>query len=176
MRHAFVPSRSSRSSVAALAAAAFAVFGFAHAQDKPAPPPAWHQGKPPTMDSSKLAPHAGKMTETARSEIPVEKISLPPGFSVQIWATGLPGGRAMARGDQGKIYVGTRIIGRVYEITDNGDRRSVRVVVDKLVQPAGVAFANGSLYVMAINRVLRFDGIEGNPNAQPVDLTDKFQL
>jgi glucose/arabinose dehydrogenase len=29
---------------------------------------------------------------------------------------------------------------------------------------------------MAINRVLRYDGIESNPNVQPVDLTDKFQL
>ena len=173
MRH---PSVRSRASLAILTAAAFGACGAAYAQDKPKPPPAWHQGKPPSMDASQLAPHAGKMTETSRGEVPVGKINLPPGFSVQIWATGLPGGRAMARGDQGKIYVGTRIIGRVYEVTDNGDRRSVRVVADKLTQPAGVAFANGSLYVMAINRVLRFDGIESNPNAQPVDLTDKFQL
>ena len=171
MRHTSVPTRTSLAILTALA------LGSAYAQDKkPAPPPAWHQGKPAAMSDSKLAPLPGKMTETLRSEIPVERINLPPGFSVQIWATGLPGGRAMARGDQGKIYVGTRIIGRVYEITDNGDRRSVRVVVDKLTQPAGVAFANGSLYVMAINRVLRYDGIEGNPNVQPVDLTDKFQL
>jgi glucose/arabinose dehydrogenase len=177
MRTAFAQvRRPARAALSALTVAALAAFASAYAQDKPAPPPAWHQGKPPAMDSSKLAPHAGKMTETPRSEIPVEKINLPPGFSVQIWANGLPGGRAMARGDQGKIYVGTRIIGRVYEITDNGDRRSVRVVIDKLVQPSGVAFANGSLYVMAINRVLRFDGIESNPNVQPVDLTDKFQL
>ena len=174
MRH---PSVRSRAPLAILTAAALSAAGAAYAQDKAKPPPpAWHQGKPPSMDASKLAPHAGKMTETSRSEVPVDKINLPPGFSVQIWATGLPGGRAMARGDQGKIYVGTRIIGRVYEITDNGDRRSVRVVADKLTQPAGVAFANGSLYVMAINRVLRFDGIEGNPNVQPVDMTDKFQL
>jgi glucose/arabinose dehydrogenase len=164
-----------RVSLAILGATALAAAATAYGQAKP-PPPAWHQGKPPAMSDSKLAPHAGKMTETSRSEVPVERINLPPGFSVQIWATGLPGGRAMARGDQGKIYVGTRIIGRVYEVTDNGDRRSVRVVADKLVQPAGVAFANGSLYVMAINRVLRYDGIESNPNAQPVDLTDKFQL
>jgi glucose/arabinose dehydrogenase len=128
------------------------------------------------MSDSKLAPLPGKMTETPRSEIPVDKINLPPGFTVEIWATGIPGGRAMARGDKGKIYVGTRAIGRVYEVTDDGDRRSTRVVVDKLTQPAGVAFANGSLYVMAINRVLRFDGIENNPNVQPVDLTSKFDL
>jgi glucose/arabinose dehydrogenase len=131
---------------------------------------------PASMADSRLAPHAGRMTETPRSEIPIDNLKLPPGFSVEIWATGIPGGRAMARGDKGKIYIGTRIIGRVYEITDEGDRRTSRVVVDKLTQPAGVAFANGSLYVMAINKVLRFDGIENNPNVQPVDLTDKFNL
>jgi glucose/arabinose dehydrogenase len=128
------------------------------------------------MANSPLKPHAGRMTETPRNEIPIDKINVPDGFAVEIWATGIPGGRAMARGDKGKIYVGTRIIGRVYEITDDGVRRTSRVVVDKLTQPAGVAFANGSLYVMAINRVLRFDGIEDNPNVQPVDLTDKFNL
>jgi glucose/arabinose dehydrogenase len=128
------------------------------------------------MADSKLAPHAGKMTETGRGEIPIDKLVLPPGFAVEIWATGIPGGRAMALGDRGKIYVGTRIIGRVYEVTDEGTRRTSRVVVDKLTQPAGVAFANGSLYVMAIDKVLRFDGIETNPNVQPVDLTAKFNL
>jgi glucose/arabinose dehydrogenase len=139
--------------------------------------PAWHQGKPPAMAESKLAPHPGKMTETPAGEIPVNKLKAPKGFKVELWASGFPGGRAMALSDSGKkVYLGTRAIGRVYEVTDEGDKRSVRVVVDKLTQPAGVAFHKGSLYVMAINKVLRFDGIEGNPGAQPVDLTDKFDL
>jgi glucose/arabinose dehydrogenase len=156
---------------------ALASFGVAFAQTKPpAPPPIWKQGQPASMADSKLAPLAGRMTETPRSEIPISNLNLPEGFTVEIWAHGLPGGRAMALGDQGKIYVGTRAIGRVYEVTDNGDRRSVRVVVDKLTQPAGVAFANGSLFVMAIDKVLRFDGIEGNPNVAPVDMTAKFNL
>jgi glucose/arabinose dehydrogenase len=83
----------------------------------------------------------------------------------------------MALSDSGKkVYSGTRGIGRVYEVTDEGGKRSVRVVADKLTQPAGVAFNKGSLYVMAIDKVLRFDGIEGSPGVQPVDLTDKFDL
>jgi glucose/arabinose dehydrogenase len=153
-----------------------AVFGPALAQDKPAPPPAWQQGRGPAMADSKLAPHAGKNTETPASEIPINKLKLPKGFKAEVWATGFPGGRAMARGDKGKIYVGTRGIGRVYEISDAGDMRTVRVVVDKLTQPAGVAFQNGSLYVMAIDKVLRYDGIEDNPDVQPVDLTAAFNL
>ena len=142
----------------------------------PAPAPAWKQGMGPDMATSKLAPMPGKMTVTPASEIPIDKLKLPPGFKIEVWATGMPGARAMARGDDGKIYIGTRAIGRVYELTDNGKERTSRVVVDKLVQPAGVAFNNGSLYVMAINKVLRYDGIEKNPSVTPVDLTAKFNL
>ena len=65
-------------------------------------------------------------TVTPPSEIPLDKIALPKGFKVELWAHGLPGGRQMARGDKGKIYVGTRAAGRVYEITDDGDHRTVR--------------------------------------------------
>jgi len=141
-----------------------------------APPPAWQQGRTPDQARSTLAPHAGKMTATPASEIPLAGFKLPPGFKAEVWATGMPGARAMARGEGGKIYIGTRAIGRVYEVTDSGGQRTSRVVVDKLVQPSGVAFKDGSLYVMAIDKVLRFDGIERNPGVQPVDMTAAFKL
>jgi glucose/arabinose dehydrogenase len=166
-------------SVFALASAGVFVFSMqtAQSQNKPAPPPAWHQGKPPAMAESKLAPIAGKMTETAASDIPLDKLKLPKGFKAEIWATGLPGGRAMAMSDSGKkVWVGTRALGRVYEITDDGGKRTVRVLAEKLTQPAGVAFHKGALYVFAIDKVLRYDNIESNPNAQPVDLTKAFNL
>src|SRR5260221_14051775 len=86
------------------------------AQDKPAPPPAWHQGKTPAHADSKLAPVPGKMTETPASEIPIAKLKLPKGFKAEIWATGLVGARAMTMNDdQTKMWVGTRAMGRVYE-------------------------------------------------------------
>jgi glucose/arabinose dehydrogenase len=161
----------------AVAASLALAFTAAQAQDKPKPPPAWHQGKPPAMKDSKLAPLPGRMTETPASEIPLDKLKLPPGFKARIWASGLPGGRAMAISDSGKkVWVGTRLIGRVYEITDYDDRRNVRVLVDKLTQPAGVAFSKGSLYVFAIDKVLRYDGIETNQAATPVDMTAAFKL
>jgi glucose/arabinose dehydrogenase len=142
----------------------------------PAPAPAWAQGRTPEQATSRLAPVAGKMTATAAADIPLASFKLPPGFKAEVWATGMPGARAMARAENGKIYIGTRGIGRVYEVTDNGSARTSRVVVDKLVQPAGVAYANGALYVMAIDKVLRFDGIATNPAATPVDMTAAFKL
>ena len=149
----------------------------APAAAKPAaPPPAWQQGRSAALANSTLAPVAGRMTATPPSEIAIDKLKVPPGFNIELWAHGMPGARAMVRGDQGKIYIGTRGIGRVYEVTDNGKERTSRVVVDKLNQPAGVEFRKGSLYVMAIDKMLRFDGIESNPNAQPVDMTAAFNL
>jgi glucose/arabinose dehydrogenase len=139
--------------------------------------PAWHQGKPPAQAESKLAPHAGKMTETPAGEIHVDKLKLPAGFKAELWASGMPGGRAMAISEDGKkVYLGTRVIGRVYEVSDDGSKRSVRVVVDKLTQPAGVALKDGNLYVFAIDKVLRFDGITKSGDVKPVDMTAKFDL
>ena len=147
------------------------------AQDKPKPPPAWHQGKPPAQAESKLAPHPGKMTETPASEIPIGNLKLPKGFKAEIWATGMPGGRAMAVSEDGKkVWVGTRAIGRVYEVADDGGKRTVRVVADKLTQPAGVAYKDGALWVFAIDKVLKFDGIAKDANAKSEDLTAKFDL
>ena len=139
------------------------------------PPPAWQQGRTTDQAASPLAPVAGKLTATPVSELPIDKLKLPAGFKAEVWSHGTPGVRAMARSESGKVYVGTRGLGRVYEITDNGKERTSRIVVDKLNQPA-VAFHKGALYVMAIDKVLRFDGIEQNPNVAPVDLTAKFNL
>jgi glucose/arabinose dehydrogenase len=139
-------------------------------------PPAWQQGRGAEQANSTLAPVPGKMTATAAADIPLTNFKLPPGFKAEVWATGVVGGRSMVRGDSGKIYMGTRAIGRVYEISDSGTARTSRVVVDKLTQPSGVALRNGSLYVFAIDKVLRFDGIEANPGVQPVDMTTVFKL
>jgi len=161
-------------SVTALAiTAAFAVSAWA--QDKPAVAPG-DTGKGPKYADSPLKPHPPKLTETPASEIPIDRLKLPKGFKAEVWASGMPGARMMTRGDKGKVYVGTRIIGRVYEVSDDGAKRSHRVVAEKLTQPNGVAFANGSLYVIAINKVYRYDGIEDNADARPVELTDKFNL
>ena len=73
-----------------------------------ASPPIWQQGRSADQASSTLAPLAGRMTATPASEIPISNFKLPRGFKAEIWADGMPGARAMTRGDNGKIYIGTR--------------------------------------------------------------------
>src|SRR5687767_5858980 len=162
-----------------LAIAGFAAAGLAMAVEAPKPPPQppVEQGtRAPEFEGSKLAPHPAKMTVTAPGEIPLDKLKVPPGFRVELWAHGMPGVRMMTRGDKGTIYAGTRVIGRVYEIRDNGKERTHRVLAQGLIQPNGVAFRNGALYVAAIDKVFRYDGVESNPDAKPVDLSAAFKL
>jgi len=137
---------------------------------------AWKQGMTPEQATSTLAPLAGKLTVTPAADIPVGKFKVPAGFKVELWATGIPGGREIAEGDGGKFYVGTRGIGRVYEVTDKGGERTSRVLIDKLSQPSGVAYKDGTLFVASTDKVLRFDGISTKPDAAPVDVTAAFQL
>lgn len=160
------------------AAAIPAAAAAAPATGAPAAPPApaWAQGRGPAYANSTLAPLAGRNTATPPSEIRLDRLKLPPGFRVELWAHGIPGARAMVAGDGGRLYVGTRGIGRVYEVTEAGGQRTSRVVASGLNQPAGVEYRNGALYVMAIDKVLRYDGIAQNPAVQPVDLTAAFQL
>jgi glucose/arabinose dehydrogenase len=147
----------------------------AAAPKKDEPPPIWKQGMPDSMKTSALAPHAGKMTETPVGELPVAKLKVPQGFKIEVWAHGMPGARMMARNEDGsKVWVGTRTIGRVYEVSASGDKRENKVLAEKLTQPNGVAYKDGALYVMAIDKVLKYDA--KNTAAQPQDLTAKFNL
>ena len=50
---------------------------------------------------------------------------------------------------------------------DKGGKRTRKIIAEKLVQPNGVLFHNGSLYVAAINKVLRYDNIEANLEEDP---------
>jgi glucose/arabinose dehydrogenase len=105
-------------------------------------------------------------------------ITLPPGFSIDIYADDVENARSLALGDNGTLFVGTRSAGKVYAVLDrNHDARADQVITIArgLDMPNGVAFRKGSLYVAEVNRVLRYDRIESrlkNP-PKPVTVTDR---
>jgi glucose/arabinose dehydrogenase len=95
--------------------------------------------------------------------LPLEKIKLPPGFRLDVFAYDLDGARSLALGAQGTVFVGTRGEGKVYAVRDgDGDGRAddVFTLASGLNSPNGVAFRDGSLYVAEVSRVLRFDDVE----------------
>ncbi|MFL6798889.1 MAG: PQQ-dependent sugar dehydrogenase [Xanthobacteraceae bacterium] len=125
-----------------------------------------------------LKPHATPPTGTPVDKLPLNRLKLPAGFKAEVWSSGHAAARTMAMGAKGTLFMGTRLIGRVYAITENNGKREVKTLLSGLTQPNGLAFKDGALYVLAINRVLRFDNIEDkldNPG-EPVELTDKFGL
>lgn len=110
-----------------------------------------------------------------QDQLPLEKIKLPAGFSIELWAS-VPNVRALALGKNGTVFAGSAAEGKVYAITDTGATRQVRPIANGLSTPIGVAFHNGALYVSAINRILRFDDIENKLDqaGKPVVVTEKF--
>jgi len=104
------------------------------------------------------------LTTLADAEINLNKIHLPPGFKIEIYASKISGARSMAWGPNGILFVGTRDAGNVYAITPNKD---VIKIAGKLNMPNGVAFRDGDLYVAEVNRLLRFKDIEKNLKRAP---------
>src|SRR3989338_4317354 len=112
-------------------------------------------------------------------ELPIDLIKLPPGFKIEIFANRVPNARSMALSPTGTLFVGTRTAGNVYALRDEDhDNRAEKgyVLVKGWNMPNGVAFKDGALYVAEVNRVLRFDDIEKDPDhlPQPVVVNDSF--
>ena len=87
----------------------------------------------------------------------VADIRLPEGFSISVYASGLPQARSLALGANGTLFVGSSG-DKVYAVPAGGGKP--RVIASRLEAPHGVAFKDGALYVAAIGRILRYDGIE----------------
>jgi glucose/arabinose dehydrogenase len=109
----------------------------------------------------------------------LDAITLPPNFTINIYAADVENARSLALGDSGTLFVGTRSAGRVYAVLDrNHDARGDEVITiaEGLNMPNGVAFRDGSLYVAEVNRVLRYDSIESRLKnfPKPVIVRDSF--
>ena len=93
----------------------------------------------------------------------LDRLDLPAGFDIDVYADGLGDPRALAVGDEGTVFAGTLEAGEVIALPDrdrDGRADTVLVIARGLFMPHGVAFHNGALYVAELRRVIRFDGIE----------------
>jgi len=106
----------------------------------------------------------------------LDRLQLPGGFDVSIYARGMEEARSITMSDNGVLYVGTRggegdaNIGKVYAIPDaNGDGigDEVITVIDDLYIPNGVAWHGGDLYVAEIGRVLVYRDADANLHNMP---------
>lgn len=122
---------------------------------------------------------AGFALAQAPSRPPVDTITLPPGFHLDVFASGVTAARELALGTKGTVFVGSMRPPNVWALVDTkGDHKADRVITigSGLGTPSGVAFHDGALYVADVNRVLRYDHIEDhldNP-PKPVVVTGQF--
>jgi glucose/arabinose dehydrogenase len=104
------------------------------------------------------------------ASLPLEKIVLPPGFSIAIYADDVPNARSMTLSPRGVLFVGTRSRGDLYAVLDEDhDDRADRIVTIArgLDMPNGVGFRDGALYVAENSRVVRYDDIEKHLESPP---------
>lgn len=117
----------------------------------------------------------------AFAAMPASQLRVPAGFVVELLTDQVPSARAMALGryadGKGVLYVGSTGAGKAYAVEiEQGRARRVHTVASGLLVPAGVAYRDGALYVSAISRIVRLDGIDerlANPPA-PALVTDKL--
>ncbi|WP_373019276.1 sorbosone dehydrogenase family protein [Muriicola sp.] len=108
--------------------------------------------------------------EEAPSDLPIDRLRLPEGFKIEVYADGIDGARSMAMGEEGTLFVGTRNDKTVYAIQDlDKDYKADHVTIldSTLSVPNGIAFRKGSLYVAEVGRLLRYDSIESRLDNPP---------
>ena len=166
-----------------LAGAFIGVFTYGAAAQQPAPAnpptaaapaaPALPPGSPligrPAGNeaAAKLAPVAPPPIPAALDKLPTAKLKLPPGFNIEVYAAGMANARSLAEGDKGTVFVGSRLVDKVYAIANKDGKREVKVLASGLYRPNGVAFRNGTLYIAELSKVSRIDKVEDNLDSPP---------
>jgi glucose/arabinose dehydrogenase len=102
-------------------------------------------------------------------EAKLKDVKLPPGFKIELYASGVTDARQMALGDKGTLFVGSLFLGHgtVQAVTDEGGKRTVKTVIKDLRMPSGIAFHNGALYVADIDKIYKYDNAEANLDNMP---------
>lgn len=134
------------------------------------PPPDWFMGdetaaQKGTDVANTLPPPTGFTDDEVNATL--KKIKLPPGFKIELWAR-VPAARQMAWGDNGTLFVGSWFgVGKVFAVTEQGGKRTVKTAIQGLTVPTGVAFRNGALYVIDIGKLYKYDKAEANLDNMP---------
>ena len=129
----------------------------------PLPPGSPLIGRPADNEAAaKLAPVAPPPIAAAPDKLPIAKLKVPPGFNIEVYAAGMANARSLAEGDKGTVFVGSRLVGNVYAVTNKDGKRSVKTIASGLHRPNGIAFKNGTLYIAELSKVSKVDKIEDN--------------
>jgi glucose/arabinose dehydrogenase len=163
-----------------LAGAFLGVLTYGTAAQQPASPPAAAPaaapalppgspliGRPDGEAAAKLAPVAAPPIAAAPDKLPLAKLKVPAGFNIEVYAAGMANARSLALGDKGTVFVGSRLVDKVYAIVNKDGKRSVKIVASGLYRPNGVAFKDGTLYIAELSKISKIEKIEDNLDNPP---------
>jgi glucose/arabinose dehydrogenase len=129
------------------------------------PPPPWAQGRP--AGDISLAPVTPPPLATAADKLPVDKLKVPKGFKIEVYAANIPNARSLRLGDKGTVFVSNRTLDKIYAIVDKGGKREVKVIAKDLYRPNGIALHDGTLYIAELSQISKIEKIEDNLDNTP---------
>ncbi|MGX9429535.1 MULTISPECIES: PQQ-dependent sugar dehydrogenase [Bradyrhizobium] len=141
--------------------------GAAPAAAQPLPPGSPLIGRPENEAAAKLAPVAPPPLAAAPDKLPLAKLKVPAGFNVEVYAAGMANARSLAQSDKGTVFVGSRLVDKVYAIVNKDGKRQVKVIASGLYRPNGVAFKDGTLYIAELSKVSKIEKIDDVIDSPP---------
>ena len=124
-------------------------------------------GRPDNEAAAKLAPVAPPPIPAAPDKLPIAKLKVPAGFNIEVYAAGMANARSLAQSDKGTVFVGSRLVDKVYGIVNRDGKRSVKVIASGLYRPNGVAFKDGTLYIAELSKVSKIEKIDDVIDSPP---------
>jgi glucose/arabinose dehydrogenase len=138
-------------------------------QPPPNPLPLGHPllGRPDTEEAKRLAPVAPPPLPTPAEQLPTAKLKAPQGFKIELYASGVDNARTLRQGDNGTVFVSSRIKDKIHAIVEKNGKREVKVIASGLHRPNGIVLHNGTLYIAELSQISKIDNIESNLDNPP---------
>lgn len=108
----------------------------------------------------------------AQAPAAAASLTVPDGFGVSVFASGLTGGRLMAISPEGTLVLARRAEVVALPDADGDGVAEPRVLFSNLTYAHSVAFANGYLYIATTPAVLRVRWDNGAPVGQPEPIVE----
>jgi len=133
----------------------------APAAAQPLPPGSPLIGRPDgNAAAAKLAPIASPPLPAPADKLPTAKLKLPPGFNIEVYASGIANARSLRIGDKGTVFVGTRFGNKVTAIVKKDGKTEIKTVAEGLYRPNGLAYHKGTLYIAELSQISKIENVE----------------
>lgn len=115
------------------------------------------------MKKYKVNPPINLMGKSYEGDLPIDKIKVPEGFRIDVYAENVENARSLCLSPDGTLFVGNRGGDKVLALKDldgDGIAEKQYVIYEDGNMPNGVAYLDGDLYIAEVNRILKISDVE----------------